>query len=46
METIEDPKVCPFSMSNANAIRDCAKENCMAWGEVPTGNGVGCRLIP
>lgn len=24
----------------------CLKERCMAWGEVQTGNGKGCRLIP
>ena len=23
----------------------CQKERCMAWGEIQTGNGEGCRLI-
>lgn len=24
----------------------CSGSDCMAWGEVQTGNGKGCRLIP
>ena len=49
-----DEKICPF-MSRCEIQPDgdhllatvyCQKERCMAWGEIQTGNGEGCRLIP
>lgn len=48
-----DEKICPFMSGDYHCESDfvmCQKERCMAWGEVPVGNGVTCkfkcRLIP
>ena len=47
--------ICPFmsrpmrygdrAVLSSGVIR-CQGDKCMAWGEVQTGNGKGCRLIP
>jgi len=53
-KNVTDEKICPF-MSRCEIQPDgdhllatayCQNERCMAWGEVQTGNGKGCRLIP
>ncbi len=48
-----DEKICPFMSKPGTQMHTiglvdsvyCQKERCMAWGEIQTGNGEGCRLI-
>jgi hypothetical protein len=52
-KNVTDEKICPFMSKSGTQMHTiglvdsvyCQKERCMAWGEIQTGNGEGCRLI-